>query len=51
VAVDETTRVYFCCDGCKKAFLAEPAKFAGKLESMGLKIQVDKITTVAKGGS
>jgi len=51
VAVDETTRVYFCCDGCKKAFLEKPAEFADKLESMGLKIQVDKITAVAKGGS
>ncbi len=51
VAVDETTRVYFCCDGCKKAFLEKPTEYADKLESMGLKIQMDKITAVAKGGS
>ena len=23
------TRWYFCCPGCKKAFLADPASFAG----------------------
>lgn len=34
--------VYFCCPGCQKKFLADPAKYAPKLEAQGTIIDPDK---------
>jgi HEAT repeat protein/YHS domain-containing protein len=41
-------KIYFCCDGCKKSFAADPAKYADKLKAMGIKMDVEKVTAATK---
>jgi YHS domain-containing protein len=43
-------RVFFCCAGCDKKFLKNPAKYAAKLDAQGIKIDPDAIKVVNKGG-
>ncbi len=35
--------VFFCCPGCDKKFLKDPAKYAPKLEAQGIKIDPKKV--------
>jgi YHS domain-containing protein len=42
-------KVFYCCPGCDKPFLADPARYASKLEAQGFKIDPDKIKSDKKG--
>ncbi len=42
-------KVYFCCKGCDKKFMKDPAKFASKLEDQGYRLNVKKIIEAIKG--
>ena len=35
--------IYYCCKGCAKKLLADPGKYAPKLASQGVHINVSKI--------
>jgi YHS domain-containing protein len=35
----EGKRVYFCCTGCKSAFLKDPEKYVKKMESEGIVLE------------
>jgi YHS domain-containing protein len=48
IPIDDDTNLYFCCDGCKKSFAADPAKYADKLKAMGIKMDVEKVTAATK---
>ncbi|UCC32818.1 MAG: YHS domain-containing protein [Phycisphaerales bacterium] len=36
-------KIYYCCPGCDKKLLADPAKYAGKLAEQGIRIDPAKI--------
>lgn len=42
-------KVFYCCPGCDKPFLKDPAKYAAKLAAQGTKIDPDKILAGKKG--
>ena len=42
--------VYYCCKGCDKKFLANPAKYAPKLAAQGVTINVEKLTKAGGKG-
>ncbi len=42
-------KVFYCCPGCDKPFLADPARYASKLEAQGFKIDLDKMKSDRKG--
>ncbi len=41
-------KVFYCCAGCDKPFLKDPAKYAAKLEAQGMKIDPEKIKAGGK---
>lgn len=42
-------RIYFCCKGCDKKFLATPAKYVAKLEVQGIKLDPAKVKRAEPG--
>lgn len=40
-------RIYFCCPGCDKKFMKDPAKYAKKLEKQGVNVDVKKLKKAA----
>ena len=42
--------VYYCCKGCDKKFLANPAKYAPKLAVQGVTINVEKLSKAGANG-
>ncbi len=40
-------RIYFCCPGCDTKLLADPEKYAPKLEEQGINIDVKKLKSAA----
>jgi YHS domain-containing protein len=43
-------KIYLCCGRCAKKLLADPAKYAPKLASQGVRINVDEINKQKQGG-
>jgi YHS domain-containing protein len=43
-------KIYYCCPGCEKKLLADPAKYAPKLAAQGINIDPAKITGAKAGG-
>jgi YHS domain-containing protein len=39
--------VFFCCPGCDKKFLKDPAKYAPKLEAQGIRVDPKKVEIAA----
>jgi YHS domain-containing protein len=49
VGQSDGSRVFFCCAGCDKRFLKDPAKYAPKLEAQGIKSDLGQIKADEKG--
>lgn len=41
-------RIYFCCSGCDKKFLTDPAKYAQNLEKQGIHLNMEKLMKALK---
>ncbi len=44
-------KIYYCCDGCNEKLVKNPAKYAAKLASQGVNIDVKKILAAGKNGA
>ncbi len=44
-------KIYYCCDGCGEKLVKNPAKYAAKLASQGVNIDVKKILAAGKKGA
>ncbi len=49
VGQSDGSKVFFCCAGCDKRFLKDPAKYAHKLKAQGIKIDHGQIKADKKG--
>ncbi len=49
VGQSDGRKVFFCCTGCDKRFLKDPAKYAPKLEAQGIKTELGQTKADEKG--